>query len=429
MAKPSSNKLRRITVNDLTLGMYVHELCGSWMDHPFWKTRFLLDNPADLQTLHASAIRELWIDTGLGLDLQADVANAPAETLAERDERVEAELVAVAIAEIPQPQRVELAAEVERAAAICGHAKQAVTAMFGEARMGNAVSSEELEPLVNEIAESVIRNPGALISLARLKTQDDYTYMHSVAVCGLMISLARQLGLDPRLTREIGLAGLVHDIGKAAIPLAILNKPGKLTDDEFDQVKSHPVAGHQMLVEGASTGEIPLDVCLHHHEKTDGSGYPHKLDASAISLYAKMGAVCDVYDAITSDRPYKAGWDPATAIRRMNEWSKGHFDAAVFQAFVKTVGVYPVGTLVKLESGLLAVVTEVNQQSLVKPIVKTFYCTRRKKRLQPGFIDLADAAGQDKIKSWESAEDWQFPDLLELWSGIEQHDQRHRNAG
>lgn len=429
MPRSESHKLRRIKVGELQLGMYVHELCGSWMDHPFWKTRFLLENPADLQTLNASAIRELWIDTGLGRDLVEPGTDEPEETLAERDQRLDDELIAVATADPPEPVRVELAAEVERAASICGHAKTAVTAMFGEARMGNAVDSEQLEPLVNEIAESVARNPGALISLARLKTQDDYTYMHSVAVCGLMIALGRQLGLDPRLTREVGLAGLMHDIGKAAIPLDILNKPGKLTDEEFTRVKSHPVAGHQMLVEGAGAGEIPLEVCLHHHEKTDGSGYPDKLDAGSISLYAKMGAVCDVYDAITSDRPYKAGWDPATAIRRMNEWSKGHFDSVVFQAFVKTVGVYPVGTLVKLESGLLAVVTEVSERSLVKPIVKAFYCTRRKARLAPRLIDLADPAASEKVTNWESADDWQFPDLLELWSGIESHDTRHRNAG
>jgi len=421
-------KLRKIGISDLRPGMFVHELCGSWMDHPFWKSRFLLEDPADLAALQGSAIRELWIDTSRGLDVDREQAPAAVETESpsQREERLERELIETLVAEQAAPARVELQAEVKRAAAICAKAKTQVTAMFAEARMGKAVAVAQLDPLVDEISSSVLRNPGALISLARLKTQDDYTYLHSVAVCALMVALGRQLGLDPAQCREVGLAGLVHDIGKAAIPLAILNKPGKLTDDEFVRMKSHPVAGHEMLVEGGGVGDVPLDVCLHHHEKVDGSGYPDRLDDQAISLFAKMGAVCDVYDAITSDRPYKAGWDPATSIRRMNEWSKGHFDQRVFQAFVKTVGIYPVGTLVRLESGLLAVVTEVNETALLTPTVKAFYCTRRKSRIAPQLIDLGQSRGTQRIKGWENPEEWRFPDLTELWSG---QPTPHRTSG
>ena len=163
-------------------------------------------------------------------------------------------------------------------------------------------------------------------------------------------------------------------------------------------------------------------------EKVDGSGYPHGLDDSSISLYARMGAVCDVYDAITSDRPYKAGWDPATAIRRMNEWSKGHFDPKIFQAFVKTVGIYPVGSLVRLESGLLAVVTEVDTQKLLTPKVKTVYCTRRKQRMRNAAVDLAAAGTQDRIVGWEDPEQWGFPEINELWAGEAAVQQQRRGA-
>ena len=221
-----------------------------------------------------------------------------------------------------------MAEEVKRAAKICANGKAAVVSMFQEVRMGNAISAEAAGELVDEISSSVLRNPGALISLARLKTADDYTYMHSVAVCALMVALARQLGLDEKDTREAGMAGLLHDLGKALMPMDVLNKPGKLTDAEFTIIKSHPVEGHRLLVEGKSASAIVLDVCLHHHEKVDGSGYPDRLPGDKISLHAKMGAVCDVYDAITSNRPYKAGWDPAESIRKMTEWSKGHFDDA-----------------------------------------------------------------------------------------------------
>ncbi len=416
---PKPESLRKISVQDLRPGMFLNEMCGSWMDHPFWHTRFLLDNPADIASLRNSAVKDVWIDTARGLDVAAEAAAPAAETHTEAEERIERELVETLIQPTLLVPRVELAAEVRRAAALCGKAKGEITAMFSEARMGKTVAPEKLEPLVEEISNSVQRNPGALISLARLKTQDDYTFMHSVAVCGLMIALARQLGLDQTQIRDAGMAGLIHDLGKAMVPLEILNKPGKLTDEEFTQIKEHPRHGYDMLVEGAGVGEVSLDVALHHHEKVDGSGYPDKLNSDTISLFAKMGAVCDVYDAITSDRPYKTGWDPAVAIRKMNEWSKGHFDARVFQAFVKSVGIYPVSSLVKLESGLLAVVVEISTESLLTPCVKAFYCTRRKARLAPKILDLDTLKGQDRIKSWEDPSDWNFPDLHELWSGLE----------
>lgn len=254
--------------------------------------------------------------------------------------------------------RIDIHQEAARAIKICAKSKQAVTSMFQEARMGKALDAEDALPIVEEISTSVMRNPGALISLARLKNKDDYTYMHSVAVCALMVFLARQLGLDEVQTRQAGLAGLLHDVGKMMIPLEILNKPGKLTDAEFDAVKSHPAQGHKILLEGKGISDVALDVCLHHHEKVDGSGYPEKITNEQISLYAKMGAVCDVYDAITSNRPYKNGWEPAESVRKMAEWSKSHFDQRIFEAFVRSIGIYPVGSLVRLASDRLGVIIE-----------------------------------------------------------------------
>lgn len=408
-------KLKKIKVKQLILGMFVHELCGSWMDHPFWNTRFLLEDPADLARLQHSAVREIWIDVARGADLP-EAEQAPADDAEKNAERNEAELRAAATAKATAISSVDLASEVTRAAKICSRAKTAVGEMFKEARMGQAVNTAALDPLIEDISASVSRNPGALISLARLKTKDDYTYMHSVAVCGLMLGLARQLDLDKAIEREIALAGMVHDVGKACMDMDILNKPGKLTDGEFKHIQRHPEVGHQMLLEGAAVGEIPLDVCLHHHEKMDGSGYPEGLAGDDISIYARMGAVCDVYDAITSDRPYKRGWDPSLALRKMNEW-KGHFDPHVFQAFVKTVGIYPVGSLIRLESGLLGVVTEVDSQSLLTPVVKTFYCTRRQAPQVIRMVDLGAADCADQIKRLENPADWPFDDLNNLWAG------------
>ncbi|MDO9220456.1 MAG: HD-GYP domain-containing protein, partial [Thiobacillus sp.] len=311
---------------------------------------------------------------------------------------------------------VAMSEELQRAAMICAKARQAVVSMFQEVRMGNAINAEAVGELVEEISSSVIRNPGALISLARLKTADDYTYMHSVAVCALMVSLARQLDLNEKDVREAGMAGLLHDLGKALMPMEVLNKPGKLTDDEFRIIKGHAVAGHRLLVASKSTSAVVLDVCLHHHEKIDGSGYPNQLVGNAISLFAKMGSVCDVYDAITSNRPYKAGWDPAESIRKMTEWSKGHFDERVFQAFIKSIGIYPIGSLVKLGSGRLAVVVEQSEKSLLAPRVKAFFSTKSQTYIVPELIDLSRPSATEKIVSREDAAQWGIKNLDELWA-------------
>lgn len=402
--------LKRISVDHLRPGMFLHEMCGSWMDHPFWRTRFRLESTEDIRLLQASSIREVWIDTAKGLDVEDGQAVAEAEAAAEVTQLLDR---AASGPGIDEP--VGLAEEVVRAAKIVSKSKEAVTSMFNEARMGKALDTADAMPLVEEISNSITRNPGAIISLARLKTKDDYTYMHSVAVCALMVALARQMGLDEAAVRQAGMAGLLHDIGKMMIPLEILNKPGKLTDAEFEIVKSHPAEGHKLLLEGKGVDEVALDVCLHHHEKMDGTGYPDRLTADEISLFAKMGAVCDVYDAITSNRPYKNGWDPAESLRKMAEWSKGHFDPVVFQAFVKSLGIYPIGSLVRLESGRLGVVIDQSAKSLLTPLVKVFYSTKSHARIVPEVVDLSQSGVRDKIIAREDPEKWKFPDLNQLW--------------
>jgi HD-GYP domain-containing protein (c-di-GMP phosphodiesterase class II) len=173
-----------------------------------------------------------------------------------------------------------------------------------------------------------------------------------------------------------------------------------------------------MLSEGGGASAASLDVCLHHHEKVDGSGYPDRLRGNAISLYARMGAVCDVYDAITSDRPYKRGWDPSEALHKMAEWKDGHFDDRIFGAFVKSLGIYPVGSLVRLQSGRLAVILEQTDKSLVTPIVKAFFSTRSQARIAPVLIDLSRPGSSDGIASREDPEKWGFPDLSTLWQRV-----------
>src|SRR3990167_8779622 len=172
--------LKRISVEQLTLGMHLQAFCGAWLEHPFWRTKFVLSDPNDLTLIRESTITEVWIDVSKGLDIDA----AGTDQI-------------VAVEEIPEPppvvqEKASFNDEVKRAAKICAKGKEAVVSMFQEARMGKAIEAEAAAPLVEEISNSVLRNPGALISLARLKTADDYTYLHSVAVCALMVALARQ---------------------------------------------------------------------------------------------------------------------------------------------------------------------------------------------------------------------------------------------
>ncbi len=402
--------LKKIPTAQAKLGMFLQSMEGAWLSHPFWKTKFLLTDEADLASLKRSGVPFVWIDVSRGQDVELAPPPAsepapvppPPPTAAHRNP-----------SKPSKPQHVSLGEEIEQAAAVVHRSKQAVMSMFNEARLGRVVSRETSAHVVDELAQSVWRNPSALISLARLKTRDDYTYMHSVAVSAMMISLAHQLGLSEAAQREAGMAGLLHDVGKMLMPLEVLNKPGQLTDAEFSVMKGHPERGHEALVASGAFSATVLDVVLHHHEKMDGSGYPHKLKGEAISLIARMGAVCDVYDAVTSTRPYKNAWDPAASLARMAQW-QGHFDPRVFQAFVASLGIYPVGTLVKLKSGKLAVVVDQNTGKLTQPVVKIFFSTKSNMPIELQLVDLTHST--DTIVGREDASKWGFSHLNDIWN-------------
>jgi HD-GYP domain-containing protein (c-di-GMP phosphodiesterase class II) len=395
--------LKKVDPSQLRVGMFIHALDCGWMTHPFLRNRFKITHDDEICKIVAARIHSITIDCSLGLD--AD--DAP--TVAEAEAAVDAGIAAIGARPVTPP-RTTLADEFDRALAIRRQAAGLVKTVMQDARMGRAVELDQVSPVVENITGSILRNAGALLGLSVIQSKDDYTFLHSVSVCTLLVAFCRARGLDAETIYQAGIGGLLHDTGKALIPDAILNKPGRLTEEEFTIVRRHPQDGHDILARTPGIGTIPLDITLHHHERRDGAGYPERQGGAAISELAQMAAIVDVYDAITADRCYHKGIPPAEALRKMYEWSSTQFEPALVQAFMRCVGIYPVGTLVLLESGRLGVVIEPHETSLLTPKVRVFYSTRSQAYIKPELVDLARGlgfGGSDRIVRHESPEKWQ----------------------
>lgn len=397
-----------VKVADLQPGMHLLKICGPWLEHPFWKNEFIL-KAEHITRLKESQATEVWIDFAKStvappVDHLPTLNKTPISTPAQTTSIIPTEKTVT---------KTSLSVEIKKAKTVVKNASSKVQQLFTEVRMGKAFDANEATALVDEIHDSIARNSDALISIVRLKNKDNYNYMHSVAVCALMISLAKTLGYDSDFRKKAGMAGLLHDIGKMFIPLDILNKPGKLTDQEFDIVKHHPMQGWELLNTCHNISPETLDVCLHHHEKHDGSGYPSQLKEDNISIITKMATVCDIYDAITSDRPYKKGWEPTVSIKNMSQWT-GHFDPRIFRAFVSSIGIYPVGSIVKLSNGKVGVVLEKCETNLLTPKVKVFFSMKSNMRITPEIIDLSKPHVKEKIESHETTLNFNLQDISEL---------------
>lgn len=396
--------IKKIPVSRLKLGMYLHDLNVDWMSHPFVRSQFLISSEAEIAKIVSLGVHELYIDTDLGADVGSD-APTEAEVQAEIDSEIHR------LAQASTPERFSLMDEIGRAKKIHQHAHRVVRNVMNDVRLGKAVPIDQVEEVVETITESILRNSGALIGLSGIKDKDEYTFLHSVSVCALMVTFARSLGLDADTVRLAGIGGLLHDTGKIKVPNAILNKPGRLTDEEFAIMKSHPEEGWKIIREIPGIHDIPLAITLSHHERMDGSGYPHKMPGEEIPQLVRMAAIVDVYDAITSDRCYHKGMPAPEGLRKLWEWSKFHFDPKLVQLFMRTVGIYPVGSLVRLESGRLAIVIDQNEGNLLQPCVKVIFSTRSNTYITPQMVDLArpmGAGGADRIVGHEDPAKWQI---------------------
>jgi HD-GYP domain-containing protein (c-di-GMP phosphodiesterase class II) len=312
-------------------------------------------------------------------------------------------------AEESLPPSVAASEELPRARRIVREASQIIYGVMHDVRQGNEPSFDQVGPVVERITESVLRNNGALLSLARAKNKDNYTYMHSVSVCALLVCFGRALGMGRNDLHQLGIGGMLHDVGKFTIPDRILNKPGPLTDEEFAEMKTHAGQSRHMLSATPGMSQRVIEIAAEHHERHDGSGYPEGLKGEAISLMGQMAAICDVYDAITSDRVYRKAIPPTEALSKIYRWSEIHFSPNLVQTFLRTIGIYPVGSLVMLESGRLAVVLEQHAASLLTPCVRIIFHARGNYYVPPEDLDLSRTFGRrggDRIVGHEAPEKW-----------------------
>lgn len=294
--------IKKIRTGKLRVGMYVHDLGSGWLSHLFAKNRFFISNAQDIAKIVQAGIGEITIDTVKGVDIADCEAEPPSK---QTGSGVQVDHPDPRLAKImTSPVSVSFAEELDRATSVRDEALRFVEAMMQDARYGHLPELERAEPVVHDIVGSITRNPSVLPAILLVKGIDNYTFLHSVSVCALMAAFCRSIGFPANVTFQASLGGLLHDIGKAMVPLEILNKPGRLSTQEYEIIKRHPEEGRAMLNRIAGIGMIPLNIALGHHERLDGSGYPSAVQEGAISELAQMAAVVDVYDALSvDDRP------------------------------------------------------------------------------------------------------------------------------
>jgi putative nucleotidyltransferase with HDIG domain len=392
--------------------MYIHNLNADWTKHPFLRSRFLVKSQEEADKIARLDLDEIDIDTGKGLDITAPAPPPPATA-----EATPAEAADPAApqkherrgrAKIVPPEQISLRSELTRARAIYGEASSVVQSLLVDARLGRQIEAEKIQPSIAAITGSVLRNPDAMISLFRVKQADKYTFQHSVAVSTLLIAFGRSLGLDREVIEQIGLGGMLHDIGKVKVPSYILTKPGKLTEAEFAVMKKHVEYGAALLENASGIAQPALDVVWQHHERCDGSGYPRQLRGGELSRFGQMAAIVDIYDAMTSDHVYQRNREPTEALQWLMEMGNRQFEAELVQRFVRGIGIYPVGSLVRLESELLAVVIDQRRDKLLCPKVRAVFSVKAESFVTPMDIDLAADGSADRIVGYESPLRWKI---------------------
>lgn len=389
--------LKRIAPSEVELGMFVHKLEGSWLKHPFWKTKFVLEDTGTLRDLRDADIAAVVIDIDKGKDvrprpvLQAQNDDAPRLATAPRARPALGQPPAFDYRSTT-PQTT--AREFGHAGRVADRGRKVISKVFLEARLGRTIRVEAVEPVIEDIFASVQRNPHAFNGLMRCKHDNEFLYRHSLACSALMISLGRALKLSPGEIREAGLAGLLFDVGINHLPVDLASVGGDHRRLPHEVLATHTTLGKNFLTASGLPEKITL-TALHHHERNDSSGYPDRRIGGDIPLLSRMAAICDAYDELASSGT-GVPVDPGAVLQAMSVMH-GKFDPVLFEAFVAAIGTFPIGSFVELKSGRLAMVVNQDGSDYAKPRVRTFFSLQSGERIRPQEIDLANCFGEDEI--------------------------------
>lgn len=382
---------KRISIDQLKVGMKVERLDRSWLATPFLRHRFTITSVDQIKQLRDSGVKLLDVDAD---DVHLDpVSFAPAIQLEAKASQPTPSTLD------PEPSTIPFAEELPEARRVYKAAKVIIQQAMDDVRMGRALNIEAVNEVVGRMADSILRNPDALTSLTRLKRFDEYTFFHSVNTSALALSVGRHLRYARAPLLQLGTGMLLHDIGKTLIPIEILNKPGRYEADEFEIMKQHVLRGAEILSSSTGLTDMFLKPTLEHHERVDGTGYPHKRSKQDLSQFGLIAAIVDIYDAVTSDRCYHKGKTPHDTLQLLYRLgTQGHVDGVLVQQFVQVVGVYPVGSCVVFNTGEAAIVKQFNHHASLEPLVVLVTDETGRHRSTPLDLDLATQFRRPKRK-------------------------------
>ncbi|MHA7881279.1 MAG: HD-GYP domain-containing protein [Saccharospirillum sp.] len=357
-----------IPVSELEIGMQVVALDRPWSESPFLLQGFVIQSPVELDELR-QCCRTVTIQVRL------EQAEAVKQKIAHRKHRAQEPELPPSMrgpqstTRVKYLNQVSFEAAVEASQMTFDSARSLAKNVLEGLRLGHALNLDECREVVDEVVSSVLQHEDALRFLTLIKNKDSYTAEHSMNVCVLAAAFARHLGLKAFEIHQIALCGLLHDVGKSRVPLDILNKPGRFTKEEAHIMAEHTTYGRNILMSASTENLFTVDVAHSHHERIDGKGYPRSLRESQISYYARIIAIVDAYDAMTSERVYGTVKSSQQALREILKSRGTHFDHALATEFVRSMGVYQAGALVEMASGPLAIVIRPNKSDYQRPRV------------------------------------------------------------
>lgn len=363
-----SSGMKKIEVIDLQLGMYVGELDRPWTDTPFIFQGFFLDRREQIDELQ-KLCDFVYIDLFRQREEISGLAGSPAARKVTRSAGTQTSAAANRDDLPPEVYPIQHGVEQEMDAARDARreTEHALEQIVRDIKLGKKPAITPAREAVSGMVESVVRNPNASVWLTRLKRLDSYTYAHSIDVTAYLLVFGRHLGLPKEEMRVLGLGGLLFDIGKSALPLPLLQKRTQLSDEEYEVVRSHVMLGVNLVQQMEGVPKRVIEMVQGHHERFDGSGYPAGTKGSGIPAFCRMAAIVDTFDAITSERPYAAPLSCHEALRKLYDWRERLFHKGLVEQFIECLGIYPVGTIVELNTGEVAIVLAQNRFRQLRP--------------------------------------------------------------